>query len=105
MWIRDSFLRATSALFCTLNLQEDHKKASGISFSICQSLLKYIKPDKWREYALNWIETSGLNTGFYNCNVVDLGSSKGQTMHCVFECMALDAIKSLSQAPPTFQHC
>lgn len=99
MWIRDSFLRATSALFCTLNLQEDHKKASGISFSICQSLLKYIKPDKWREYALNWIETSGLNTGFYNCNVVDLGSSKGQTMHCVFECMALDAIKSLSQAP------
>ncbi|EFO63072.1 Hypothetical protein GLP15_1784 [Giardia lamblia P15] len=97
MWICDSFLRATSALFCTLNLQEDHNKASGISFSICQTLLRYIRPDKWREYALNYVETSGLNTGFYNYNVVDLGSSKEQTIQCVFECMALDAIRLLSQ--------
>ena len=98
-WIQDSFLRATAALFSTLKLQDDHKKSLGIPFSICQTLMKYIRSDRWKEYALRFVEDSDLGIGSYTYGSVGLDPSREQTALSLFEYMALDAIKSMSQDP------
>lgn len=97
LWIYNSFLQVTNALFHTLQLQNDCRTPSGISFAIFQTLLKHINPYKWKEHALKFVEQSGLDVDFRIYTLDDPAISNEQVISGLFEHMAIGAIKSLSQ--------